>query len=160
MLGIVIIIIIIVILLMLRNRENLKDPRSFYELTDGEKIQYIIDTYFMGSEELRQTSGNTKKENDYIRSLPVSDQCSDSYDECSKWAANGECTINPGFMLYKCAKSCKSCALNDQQKYNLVEIYGNRDAPHCVYHPGSKGYPDPQYYVRQFDSYYNENIII
>ena len=55
----VIFFFIIIIFFATRGRHNKKqnvhqksvvkfeDTRSFYELTDGEKVQYIIDTYFL-----------------------------------------------------------------------------------------------------------------
>jgi ShK domain-like len=35
--------------------------------------------------------------------------CSDSREECPKWAEAGECTGNPGFMLKNCQKACGEC---------------------------------------------------
>ncbi|WP_437836047.1 hypothetical protein [Sorangium sp. So ce1153] len=34
--------------------------------------------------------------------------CTDSNDSCSAWAASGECSNNPGYMLTNCCASCKS----------------------------------------------------
>merc|ERR1712137_1530816 len=38
-------------------------------------------------------------------------KCENAHDEadCENWAANGECTNNPGFMHSSCAKSCQVC---------------------------------------------------
>jgi hypothetical protein len=140
-----------------------QDPRSFYQLTDGEKIQYIIDTYFNSSEQDVVNAAKIKQENQYITSLPVDDQsCVDNYDDCPKWAADNECIINPEYMLYNCPKSCKACSLKPQDKYNLVNIYNTRDPPNCVYHDQTKihSYPDPGRYIREFENYYNEDHII
>lgn len=134
-----------------KRKENLiEDPRSFYQLTDGEKVQYIVDTYFMGPE-VRQNQDQVKKDNKYINSLPESSQCKDNYDKCKEWAENGECTINPEFMLYGCPGSCKACALSEQEKFNLVKIYNKREPSHCVFH--GESYPDPYKYLRKTEEY-------
>jgi len=36
--------------------------------------------------------------------------CSDTNQYCEDWAANGECEINPGFMLDSCPASCGICS--------------------------------------------------
>jgi len=36
--------------------------------------------------------------------------CSDANQYCEDWAANGECEINPGFMLENCPASCGVCS--------------------------------------------------
>lgn len=163
--NITLVIIIVIILFYIKNTEQFTDTRSFYELTDGEKTQYIVNTYFLGPDE--QPGGvkgaQIKKENDYIQTLPQDDTtCTDKFDKCPEWAANSECIINPEFMLYSCAKSCKSCSLSDQDKYNLVKIYNSREPPSCVNHDDKKthNYPDPGHYMRQFDLYVNENAIL
>ena len=46
------------------------------------------------------------------------DECVDKNTNCSGWAANGECTKNPNYMIPNCCKSCKNndkCP-NDSQK--------------------------------------------
>jgi nitrogen fixation-related uncharacterized protein len=88
-----------------------------------------------------------KAENAFIASLPLSTACNDNYTDCPKWAADGECTINPEYMLYNCAKSCQACALNEQQKYDLVKIYNTRDPAHCVYH--DEDYPSTTRFMYQ-----------
>jgi hypothetical protein len=35
--------------------------------------------------------------------------CKDGIDACCDWAASGECTKNPGFMLDSCPQSCNQC---------------------------------------------------
>jgi len=35
--------------------------------------------------------------------------CADENQFCSLWAADGECQNNPGYMLFRCAKSCGAC---------------------------------------------------
>jgi len=142
-----------------------KDTRSFYELTDGEKIQYILDNYFLGEEDVDQNapSAQTKQDDNYISTLPTDDQtCTDNFDGCAAWAANNECIINPEYMLYNCAKSCKACALKPQDKYNLVRIYNSRDPPNCAYHGQGRihSYPDPEKYIRKSEGYYNEDNLI
>lgn len=35
--------------------------------------------------------------------------CIDGDTRCAAWAAQGECTANPGFMLTSCRLSCNTC---------------------------------------------------
>jgi len=39
----------------------------------------------------------------------VSTTCADNNSYCSAWAAQGECSNNPGYMLPNCRKSCNQC---------------------------------------------------
>ena len=43
-------------------------------------------------------------------SLPVPPPvCEDNDGECAGWAEDGECQVNPGYMLEMCRKSCGAC---------------------------------------------------
>ena len=44
----------------------------------------------------------------------------DEVDECPGWAANGECSLNPKYMLANCAASCEKIAEQDREM--AVEI--------------------------------------
>ena len=37
------------------------------------------------------------------------EECTDRGDECDALAAKNECTNNPGYMKYQCAKTCGTC---------------------------------------------------
>ena len=37
-------------------------------------------------------------------------ECEDENEECSKWAKEGECIANPGYMTFYCRRSCELCA--------------------------------------------------
>ena len=39
----------------------------------------------------------------------ASDECMDTNDSCRTWAADGECSSNPGFMQTACRESCFRC---------------------------------------------------
>lgn len=92
-----------------------------------------------------QIDGNTP--------IPPSGTCSDRWKGCAKWAADGECDINPEYMLWNCPSSCNSCNMTDDQKYKIV-IDQNQKAPaHCVYHPEGD-YPSPDEYMFRMRSYY------
>ena len=122
-------------------------PVDFDKLSEGEKLQYIVDTYFTppAEDEIKtstKTAEAAKKaeDNKFVASLPKDDKtCSNSYTQCSAWADEGECEINPEFMLYACPQSCKACSLNEEQKNKLVQIYNSREPAHCVYH--GENYP-------------------
>ena len=49
------------------------------------------------------------------RFFPTADEpeivgvCQDNNASCSAWAAGGECTRNPGYMIPNCALSCNQC---------------------------------------------------
>jgi hypothetical protein len=40
---------------------------------------------------------------------PASPACVDDVQNCATWAASGECSSNPGFMLRNCKRSCSQC---------------------------------------------------
>jgi len=127
---------------------------NWNNMTPSEQAQYIINAYFHGDPVARETKVDPVKtaDKEFVQSLPKSEVgCSDMYLECPQWAANQECEINPEYMLYNCAKSCKSCALNDQQKSELIRIYNDRDPPHSVYH--GKNYPGPFPYLYHLYNY-------
>lgn len=141
----VILILLVFILLVKRNRtsENLVSDREPVVILEPD------DRYEPLSKNLikvdKKSDMKKKAENAYINSLPTSTDCNDKYDDCPKWAADGECTINPEYMLYNCSKSCQSCALTPQQKINLVKIYNTRMPEHPVYH--GEDYPSTFDYV-------------
>jgi len=41
--------------------------------------------------------------------------CVDKHEKCGEWSQLGECTKNPGFMLYSCALSCESCSFSQDE---------------------------------------------
>ena len=42
--------------------------------------------------------------------------CEDKRKECRKWAKNGQCDTNPGWMIVFCPVACKACHLLDTKK--------------------------------------------
>ena len=36
--------------------------------------------------------------------------CENEHEMCERWAGDGECEANPGFMHHTCAGSCNTCA--------------------------------------------------
>jgi hypothetical protein len=48
-----------------------------------------------------------------------------SISECTNWANNNECVINPDFMLNQCAQSCNNIAFLSMQSDNNLVIYNN-----------------------------------
>jgi hypothetical protein len=126
--------------------------KSYGDMTEGEKVQFIIDTFFSQQDDDGQAAETRSKEDAYINSLPTSDQgCTDDYDDCAIWAANGECTINPEYMLYACPKSCKACALTPQQKHNVTVIYNQHEPARCVSH--GENYPGNFPYINRMYDY-------
>lgn len=120
--------------------------KPFATMDTREKIDWIFNTYFGGPDEVEEAR-KRQEEDAYIDSLPRSIDCEDSFDECPKWANNGECEINPEFMLYACPKSCAACSLREQDRFNLVVIYNSRPVPHAVYHGAP--YPSTFPYLRK-----------
>jgi ShK domain-like len=133
------------------------DPRSFYELTDGEKVQYIVDTYFLGPDEQGGSPEEAQKAKDakFIQSLPQDNtSCDDDFEGCAAWAQNGECTVNPEFMLYYCPKSCGACSMTPSQKYKAVQVYNRQPIDKCIFR--GESYPDPGRFVRNLESVFND----
>lgn len=136
------------------------------QMTDDQKIRYVLDVYFTGDRErVHAIDAKKSADDEYIASLDQSPpdpgtieeaNCKDDFDECPKWAANDECTINPSFMLYSCRKSCASCKMTEQEKFNLVKIYNERPAKHCVEH---EPYPDRYMYLRAFENINSGSIL-
>jgi hypothetical protein len=121
-------------------------PTTMNELTQEEQVESIEDMMRGdGGDDSGKSAEELKRENNYILNLPKSKDCKDEYDGCPVWAANGECSINPEYMLYKCASSCEACALNDQDKYNVTYIYNTRPPASCVYH--GEDYPGIDRYI-------------
>ena len=63
-------------------------------------------------------SDSTKNNNDIDDEYRTTDECIDE-DEggmCKRWAKDGECEANPGYMLLKCRRSCKVC----ESEFRLV----------------------------------------
>jgi len=52
-----------------------------------------------------------------------------SISECTNWANNNECVINPDFMLTQCAQSCNNIAFLSMQSDNNLVIYNNNNNP-------------------------------
>ena len=136
------VIVIVILLLFLRKKiqsttpvlENPVLPPNWDEMPDEEKAAYVADFYIDKTEEppLDET---------YIDKLPRDSECENKFAECELWAANGECMINPEYMFYNCQKSCETCALTADEKYNVVEIVNSKSPDGCVYH--GESYPDP-----------------
>lgn len=123
---------------------------TWANLSDDEKITYLVDRY-LGYDNAAPADKKVADQNTYIQSLPQDASCTDDYDDCPTWTANGECDINPEYMLYHCASSCKSCALTLQQKQNVTAIMNTRKPLSCVYHGNQ--YPGPYPYIRDLETY-------
>lgn len=61
-------------------------------------------------------------------------ECRDRYEVCKDYAAQGECTKNPGWMTVSCAKSCNHCHLLDPKVRCSRAHLNISDDP--IYHPG------------------------
>ena len=117
-------------------------PRTMDELTQVEQANILQNMFGDG---VSKTDLERERDNAYIRGLPKSRDCDDNYKGCAAWAENGECSINPEYMLYNCASSCQACALNSQEKYNVTYIYNKREPSGCVYH--GEDYPSVTRYL-------------
>ena len=87
--------------------------------------------------EIAKYDRRLQREHDFIKKLPVGNECDDFMpDLCKQWAYNNECTINPEFMLKNCAASCFTCKMTDGEKNMLTTIYDDRPSVNCVSHGG------------------------
>ena len=102
--------------------------KTWREMSPDEKIDYLV-TRYLDYDIKDSTNPKIIEQNKYIASLPQNGDCADDYDKCPAWAVNGECDINPEYMLYNCKKSCKSCALTPQQLENVTAIMNDRNPP-------------------------------
>jgi hypothetical protein len=134
---------------------NLSRPKKFNQMSYPEKLQYIIDNYF--PKPIVDKEGNPiadKKEapKTKVPEISRSNQgCTDNYRGCESWALNGECEINPEYMLYNCPRSCNTCGVSDEDKYELVKKYNKQDLPGCVYH--GEMYPGQGQVIHSFYDY-------
>jgi hypothetical protein len=68
--------------------------------------------------------------------------CDDEHRSCSYWAGIGECSRNPGYMLWKCKPSCGACPV-PVEELKCGDYAGrcnmdyNKDASKCQMSPGS-----------------------
>ena len=46
----------------------------------------------------------------------LDNECEDVDAGCARWASEGECAKNPGFMKIECAHSCNTCSFRDYKK--------------------------------------------
>lgn len=110
---------------------------EFQRLNTDTQVNYLFYKYFKGDDEEKEQYNELvkrKKENLFIESLPYGDDCVDTDADCAEWAKNGECVTNPETMLYKCAKSCRACALKSSDKELIIKIINSRPPYGCVYH--------------------------
>jgi hypothetical protein len=160
LLGIFILVLLIVLFYKTNRAERLAATiptfKSYYDMSDKERIDYVYRTYFTGPDEIVPTTAvqDQAAAQAYVNGLPLDSNCVDKFEHCHRWAKNQECVVNPEFMLYSCPHSCQACALTDQQKYDLVQIYNSRPPPKCVYR--GEGYPDRLRYLRESEKYDND----
>ena len=106
-------------------------PKNWDDMTDGERMQYVTNLYFPivapdeSGTKVTVVNQITPEDIDFHQNLPDADNstCADNYQDCKDWAKNGECEINPEYMLYNCASSCSACSYSIEQKAKLVEIF-------------------------------------
>ena len=56
--------------------------------------------------------------------------CSDNNDKCELWAVEGECGINPKFMLRHCQKACKVCSATTKPTPKSTELIPAKGKSH------------------------------
>ena len=118
------------------NLDSLLDC-EFKKLNADSRVNYLYYKYFKGDDEEKQQyfdSVKQKKENEFIANLPYGDDCDNKKSDCEKRALAGECVINPKSMLYDCAKSCRACALTDENKTKIIDIIKSRQPYSCIYY--------------------------
>lgn len=124
------------------------------KLSAGEQVQYIADTYFNihGDTSDSKPKSIEEKAKTIIAELPIDNtSCTDNYKDCYIWANNGDCKINPEYMLYNCAKSCSACKYTNEDKTSLVKLLNSDKPSKCVYY--GKEYPDEYQYLNKLYDY-------
>lgn len=115
--------------------ERLGRQPSVAESQADEVIQMQLgilnDPLFKNETELKQDSEKTNQYN-YIKTLPVNNDCNDQDTRCPAWALDNQCITNSSMMLWKCPKSCFTCSMSEEQKNNLRKIYGGRELTKCL----------------------------
>ena len=91
----------------------------------------------------RKNGKPTGNEHLYYNNKDDNAELTDDHLSCSNWAANGECKKNPGFMFWKCKKSCAAIDSNSYKNTeNLIEDSSKNthnlaaqpvDVPTCLY---------------------------
>lgn len=150
----VVVAVIFILIVFIYTQECLRKPipvvsgtnplvgtaKTWSDLSPDEKIDYLATNYFNNNAG-SVPDPNVIAANNYIASLPRDGNCKNDFAGCGQWAANGECDINPEYMLYNCKSSCKSCALSEEEKHNVSAIFNSRSPPGCAFHgaeyPGS-----------------------
>ena len=56
-------------------------------------------------------------------SSSITDDCKDDNEWCPTWAAEGECSANPAYMLQSCKKSCEVCKAGKTLLIPIVQIW-------------------------------------
>ena len=81
--------------------------------------------YFVGYDTLERKTKAVYRTMSNARKRAISCQfgssadstCPDLNDRCQEWAGNGECILNPTWMLFNCKQSCEVCtAIGEPQK--------------------------------------------
>jgi hypothetical protein len=62
-------------------------------------------------------------------------QCYDRYEQCAEYARQGECEINPGWMIVSCPRSCEACHLLDPKARCPRHVLNISSIP--IYKPGN-----------------------
>ena len=60
-----------------------------------------------GKSSLRNMTSSTTKSESIV--MPRLEGCMDSSNNCQDWAAAGDCSKNPAYMLAECPRACKNC---------------------------------------------------
>lgn len=110
---------------------------EFNRLDNNTQVNYLFYKYFKGEDEEKQQYFDLIKkrsDNMSIERMPYGDNCSDIKTDCQKRAEAGECVVNPDMMLRDCAKSCRACALTDDDKQKITKIIESRPSYGCLYY--------------------------
>jgi len=103
--------------------------REYHQgLDDTENKQIDEAAYARGKSEAEaKCEADKPKVSQYGAQFPAgTSDCDDDHPSCPEWAKNDECFINPGYMLYKCKKSCQTCGLTENTRDQIRESNLNR----------------------------------
>ncbi|CAC5415195.1 unnamed protein product [Mytilus coruscus] len=90
----------------INTHQTTKGSREGVTIADNEDDLNLTDA--TTSTQLEKETAGDEYKNNGTTTIAVT-VCTDNRQECSMWAWQDECRLNPEYMLYNCKKSCNAC---------------------------------------------------